>query len=309
EQFVSQPMEDRGNCLRKHNVEMDRGERVEMVVAIYDSADTVRHHDLRTHTERRQPLQHTGSNEIYVKNRKHRAAEVCLCLLCVLLLTAVIVCVCFTSERKQLLTQISNLTEEREKTLAKYEQVLNNNNNLTEEHKQILSKYEQILNQERQQIFTNNIKLIAEKEHLLKENKIMTEEREQIKKTYQQEDPFKWIYYNFSFYYISSERKSWSDSSRDCQQRGTDLVIINSSKEQIAVSDQFWIGLGKMEGEWKWIGGTIMANGLLHCCFRYWSSHYLHSYGSYCVLMTSSGWIADRCDSNKKWICKRRILK
>uniref|UniRef100_A0A8C1IRS3 C-type lectin domain-containing protein n=1 Tax=Cyprinus carpio TaxID=7962 RepID=A0A8C1IRS3_CYPCA len=259
EQFVSQPIEDRGNCLRKHNVEMDRGERVEMVVAIYDSADTVRHHDLRTHAERRQPLQHTGSNEIYVKNRKHRAAEVCLCLLCFLLLTAVIVCVCFTSERKQLLTQISNLTEEREKTLAKYEQVLNNNNNLTEEHKSARGSL--------------------------------------------------WIYYNFSFYYISSERKSWSDSSRDCQQRGTDLVIINSSKEQIAVSDQFWIGLGKMEGEWKWIGGTIMANGLLHCCFRYWSSHYLHSYGSYCALMTSSGWIADRCDSNKKWICKRRILK
>ncbi|XP_042587917.1 CD209 antigen-like protein B [Cyprinus carpio] len=232
--------------MRTENVEMDRGERVEMVVAIYDSADTVRHHDLRTHAERRQPLQHTGS--VSVKNRKHRAAEVCLCLLCFLLLTAVIVCVCFTSERKQLLTQISNLTEEREKTLAKYEQILNHNNNLTKENKQILSKYEQILNQERQQIFTNNIKLIAEKEHLLKENKIMTEEREQIKKTCelqqglleqdQQEDPFKWIYYNFSFYYISSERKSWSDSSRDCQQRGTDLVIINSSKEQVSDNEK-----------------------------------------------------------------------
>ncbi|XP_016102671.1 CD209 antigen-like protein E [Sinocyclocheilus grahami] len=228
--------------MRTETMEMDRGERVEMMVAIYDSADTVRHHDLRTHAERRQPLQHTGS--VSVKNRKHRAAEVCLCLLCFLLLIAVIVlCVCFTSERKQLLTHISNLTEEREKTLTKHEQ---------------------------------------------------------------QEDPFKWIYYNFSFYYISSEKKSWSDSSRDCQQKGADLVIINSSKEQdfvqkIAVSDHFWIGLGKMEGEWKWIGGTIMANG-------YWSSQYLHSYGSYCALITSSGWIDDKCDYNKKWICKRRIL-
>uniref|UniRef100_A0A672NPA1 CD209 antigen-like protein E n=1 Tax=Sinocyclocheilus grahami TaxID=75366 RepID=A0A672NPA1_SINGR len=291
--------------MRTETMEMDRGERVEMMVAIYDSADTVRHHDLRTHAERRQPLQHTGS--VSVKNRKHRAAEVCLCLLCFLLLIAVIVlCVCFTSERKQLLTHISNLTEEREKTLTKHEQVLYNNNNLTEERKQILSKYEQILNhnnkltKEREQIFTNNIKLI------------------QIKKTgelqqglLEQEDPFKWIYYNFSFYYISSEKKSWSDSSRDCQQKGADLVIINSSKEQdfvqkIAVSDHFWIGLGKMEGEWKWIGGTIM--NLLHCCFRYWSSQYLHSYGSYCALITSSGWIDDKCDYNKKWICKRRIL-
>ncbi len=124
-----------------------------------------------------------------MKNRKHGAAEVCLCLLCFLLLTAVIVlCVCFTSERKQLLTHISNLTEEREKTLNKYEQILNHNNNLTEEREQILTKYEQILNhnnnltEEREQISTNTIKVIAEKQLLLKENKILTEEREQIKK-------------------------------------------------------------------------------------------------------------------------------
>ncbi len=31
--------------------------------------------------------------------------------------------------------------------------------------------------------------------------------------------------------------------------------------QKIAVSDHFWIGLGKMEGVWKWIGGTITANG------------------------------------------------
>ncbi len=110
-------------------------------------------------------LSSTGS--VSVKNRKHRAAEVCLCLLCFLLLTAVIVlCVCFTSERKQLLTHISNLTEEREKTLTKYDQILNYNNNLTEE---------------REQILTNNTKLLTENEHLLNKNKILTEESEQIK--------------------------------------------------------------------------------------------------------------------------------
>ncbi len=47
-------------------VEMDRGERVEMKVDIYDSADTVRSHDLRTHADRRQTLQHTGVIYLYI---------------------------------------------------------------------------------------------------------------------------------------------------------------------------------------------------------------------------------------------------
>ncbi len=50
----------------------DRGERVEMKVDIYDSVDAVRHHDLRTHAERHQTLQHTGSNVIYLIHRTVR---------------------------------------------------------------------------------------------------------------------------------------------------------------------------------------------------------------------------------------------
>jgi len=53
--------------LMTDTVEMDRGERVEMMVDIYDSADTERHLDLRTNTERHPPLQHTG-NVIHLKH-------------------------------------------------------------------------------------------------------------------------------------------------------------------------------------------------------------------------------------------------
>ncbi|XDV53937.1 hypothetical protein PO909_022329, partial [Leuciscus waleckii] len=151
--------------LMTETVEMDRGERVEMMVDIYESADTERHYDLWTNTERHQPLQHTGS--VSVKNRKHRAVEVCLCLLCVLLLTAVMMlCVYFTTERNQLRTHINNLTEEREQILTKYEQILNYSNNLTEEREQIFTKYK---------------KIIEDKEHILIMKKNLTEEREQIK--------------------------------------------------------------------------------------------------------------------------------
>ncbi|XP_016413143.1 C-type lectin domain family 12 member B-like [Sinocyclocheilus rhinocerous] len=206
-------------------------ERSETPEVIYNNVDTVGRLDLRV-TEKQQPLRHTGS--VSVKNRTHRAAEVCLCLLCFLLLTAVIVlCVCFTSERKQLLTHISNLTEEREHILTKYEQVLNHSNNLTEERVQLRND----------------------------KNRLHSWLYEQD----QQGEPYQWIYYNFSFYYISSEKKSWSDSSRDCQQRGADLVIINKDGEEflqkVVENNYFWIGLINTESGWEWSDGTITPNG------------------------------------------------
>ncbi|XP_026130406.1 CD209 antigen-like protein 2 [Carassius auratus] len=179
--------------------------------AIYINVDSARRLNLRI-TEKQQPLQHTEN--VSVMNRKHRAAGVCLCLLCFLLLTAVIVlCACYTSERKQLLTQISNLTEERV-------QIMNDKNRM-----------DSWLNEQDQQ-----------------------------------GEPLKWIYYNFSFYYISSENKSWSDSRRDCQQRGADLAILREASEKKFLlkafeNNYFWTGLIYTENRWIWIDDTKTATG------------------------------------------------
>ncbi|XP_073770545.1 uncharacterized protein isoform X2 [Danio rerio] len=213
-------------------IEIQRGQSVEMMVDIYESADTVRRHDLKTNTETQQPLQHTGS--VSVKSRKQRAVEVCLCLLCAFLLTAVIV---LSIQRKHLLTHITELNEEREKILN------HNNNNLTEERQQILNH-----------------------------NNNLTEEREQIKKKIdelqhgfdtqdQLAENFKWLYYRSSFYYISSEKKSWRDSRQDCQQRRADLAFIKSPEEKeflqkAAASSYFWVGLTQTAEGWKWIDGS-----------------------------------------------------
>lgn len=42
-----------------------------------------------------------------------------------------------------------------------------------------------------------------------------------------------WVYFNHSFYYISSIGKSWQEGRDDCQQRDADLIIINNKEEQV----------------------------------------------------------------------------
>ncbi len=43
------------------------------------------------------------------------------------------------------------------------------------------------------------------------------------------------MYYQSSFYFISSEKKSWTESRRYCTERGADLIIINNREEQVSV--------------------------------------------------------------------------
>ncbi|XP_073770552.1 uncharacterized protein [Danio rerio] len=220
----------------------------EIPEAIYQNVDHEGSLELRTCRENQQPLRLTGS--VSVKSRKQRAVEVCLGLLCVLLLTALIVlCVYFSIQRKHLLKHITELNEERE-------EILNRNNDLTEEIEK-LSKLNKDLTKEKEQISKLNDDLTKKKEQILKLNDDLTKEKDKIGNEQnqlrqwlheqdQRADNFKWIYYSSSFYYISSE-KSWEDSRRDCQQRKADLVIAKTTEEttflkKFLQNNTLWVG-------------------------------------------------------------------
>ncbi|XP_051540892.1 C-type lectin domain family 4 member M-like isoform X2 [Myxocyprinus asiaticus] len=233
--------------------EMKREDGEEM--NIYINADTISSHVVRTETEdtKRHKTPHRTGSEC-VRNRNFRAATVCLGVLCVLLLTAVIV-LCVQLFRKtrqdQFNTKNKNIFEERE-------QLLTNNTKLTEERDQLLN---------------NNTNLTKERDGLTNENHDLTKQSEQfnqekneLQKTLREMDG--WIYYQFSFYYISSEIKSWNESRRYCIEKGADLMIINNTKKQDFLKENsgkenVWIGLtdSEKEGTWKWVNGKTLNSG------------------------------------------------
>ncbi|XP_050976874.1 CD209 antigen-like protein B [Labeo rohita] len=264
-------------------------ERVEMMVAIYESVDCVRDHDFRTEKNTHHPLQRTGSDS--VKIRSSRSAVVCLVLLCVLLLTAVIVlCVHihtnntnYTEETHQLRTRITSLTEERA-------QLLTNITDLTEERIQIQTNNSNLIQL--------NKKLMQEKKELLKcfvKNRLydfkfcVIRNQQLIAELVVFTDG--WFYYHSSCYYTSYEWKSWNESRRYCTERGADLIIINNEDEQKFIMkeagiSESWIGLTDtdVEGTWKWVDGSTLTSG-------FWKSGEPNGdRRENCVVSHSSGW-------------------
>ncbi|XP_051972993.1 CD209 antigen-like protein A isoform X9 [Xyrauchen texanus] len=249
--------------------EMKRQDGQQMT--IYANADNKSRHNVRTETEdtkRHKTPQRTGSE--CVRNRNFRTATVCLGLLCVLLLTAVIV----------LCVQLFRKTD----------QFNTNNKNIFEERNQLL---------------TRNTKLTEERDELLNNNKNLNQEKNELQKTLREMDG--WIYYQSSFYYISSEKKSWSESRRYCTERGADLVIINNIEEQNFLKkhsgEEIWIGLtdSENEGTWKWVNGKTLNSG-------FWMAGQPNGQRTEnCALIISSEWHDYPCNDAFKWICEKNI--
>ncbi|XP_064781984.1 CD209 antigen-like [Oncorhynchus masou masou] len=203
--------------------------------------------------------------------RPSGVAAVCLGLLCVLLLAGIIGLSVYygvighhnSTERNQLQTSYNAMTEERN-------QIQTSNNNLTKERDHLQTSYN-TLTKERDQLQTSYNTLTKERDQLQTSYNTLTKERDQLQTSYntltkerdqltncKQTCPEGWLKFESSCYFLSTESKTWNESRKDCLERGADLVIINSDKEQeflFKLKKRVWIGLtdSVSEGTWKWV--------------------------------------------------------
>ncbi|XP_021475417.1 CD209 antigen-like protein A [Oncorhynchus mykiss] len=121
-----------------------------------------------------------------------------------------------------------------------------------------------------------------------------------------------WRYFDYKFYFLSTEKKTWEESRQDCLERGADLVIINSREEQTFVFNlhlRAWIGLSDSvtEGTWKWVDGTPLTTG-------YWGKGQPDDRGQEDCAEIYYGqddpvktWNDDKCGTNHNWICEKVV--
>ncbi|KAI5087688.1 CD209 antigen-like protein B isoform X1, partial [Silurus meridionalis] len=116
--------------------------------------------------------------------------------------------------------------------------------------------------------------------------------------------------FNSSIYYISTERKNWTESRVDCRERGADLVIVDSLEEEEFLlkhlgRNRAWLGLSDRdtEGEWKWVDGTPLTTA-------FWrEGEPNNSNNEDCAEIVGTAnwksWNDTPCSRNNSWICEK----
>ncbi|XP_064859742.1 C-type lectin domain family 4 member E-like isoform X2 [Oncorhynchus nerka] len=179
-------------------------------------------------------------------------------------------------------------------------------NNSSVERDQLQNSYNTIT-KERDQLQTSANNLTKERDQLQTERDVLSGWLNNCS----------WQKFESSWYFLSTETRTWEESRQDCLKRGADLVITNSDKEQtflFNLKKRVWIGLtdSDNEGTWKWVDGTPLTTG-------YWYGPQPDNGGGQpkngeedCVEIRTDQsplkpWNDLSCAENLHWICEKVV--
>ncbi|XP_056598064.1 C-type lectin domain family 4 member D-like [Triplophysa dalaica] len=73
-----------------------------------------------------------------------------------------------------------------------------------------------------------------------------------------------WTAHDRNCYFFSSEKQTWFESRRSCEDLDAHLITINEEKEHVFIAshikESFWIGLNDLdtEGRWVWVNNQTL---------------------------------------------------
>eukprot|EP00794_Sanderia_malayensis_P003261 gene3261-3742_t len=124
-----------------------------------------------------------------------------------------------------------------------------------------------------------------------------------------------WTGFNGSCYRFVKSAETWFEGRQDCQQRGGDLVIIDSAQEQNFITNQarkdrqaYWIGLTDRytEGNFFWVDGKKLNDSI-----AYWNTNEPSNAfgGEDCVELYSwynlGRWNDNKCTTKRYYVCEK----
>ncbi|XP_026205615.1 C-type lectin domain family 12 member B-like isoform X2 [Anabas testudineus] len=199
------------------------------------------------------------------------------------------------TEMKQLQDQVTDLVLEKDQLQTRF-------NNLSHRYNQSQTEMKQL----QEQITVSLEKELNKFNNLSKNYQLLQDKRSG-------KCPEGWTRFGCSCYFKSTEKKTWSESRTDCENRGSDLVMINSKEEQDFVSklnnnEESWIGLWTKNGttglEWEWVDGSQLTE-------TFWATTDLKTptVPSYAVCCDHQGKWKQRGQNikyyYKTWICEK----
>ncbi|XP_054851175.1 asialoglycoprotein receptor 1-like [Eublepharis macularius] len=121
-----------------------------------------------------------------------------------------------------------------------------------------------------------------------------------------------WVSFRSNCYWDSKAGKSWENAKKDCEDKDSHLLIVNSYEEQLFVAQRVrptftWIGLTDASGSWKWVDGTpytVRQEDWREEQPDNWYGHGLGG-GEDCAHMHDDGrWNDDHCSREYGWVCE-----
>ncbi|KAM4539502.1 C-type lectin domain family 9 member A-like isoform 1-T1 [Odontesthes bonariensis] len=248
--------------------EEDQAEWEEREVNIYESADNVA--DSHTNFQSLEGVGPETQNHPAVQKGPFRGTLCIVGVLCIGMLAGTITLSIYsTLKTNRLQAELSDMRE--------------NSSQLQDEVKKLMDKIEDIR--------VNSSQLQDEVKKL----------KDKIKGTSCSDG---WTRFGLNCYNKFTEWKTWSDSRKHCEERGADLVIINSKEEQEFVhklnrNGESWIGLQVSEGDWKWVDGSPLTE-------QFWETGQAPTSYYYGVCCNYDGkWKKSNNYDTKNWICEK----